>query len=119
MGKQHIHAFIRPEGMSVDAVGVLTIHDRDDIAERSASAALSALESAITQWVKQTAEGLAAYQTSSEDYNIGDFVDDYDRKELKPFLKEHGIDSLELQTLCPDQTNTYDRHLVQEDELLD
>lgn len=112
---KHTHAFIRRDGMDLDAIGILTIHDGQP--ERSTREALFALEAAITEWVSETEEGKEAYLASSEDYNIGDFVDDYQSESFAPYLKKAGIEGLDLKTLCPDETQEYDRHLVYESDV--
>lgn len=115
--KKHTHVFIRQDCLEVDAVGILTIIDEDHQPERLASEAMSALKKAITRWVANTFEGAAAYEASSEDYNIGDFVDDFRRPSLAPYLARFNIHSVELMTACPNSTHTYDSHLVDDDEL--
>lgn len=111
----HKHVFIRQDGQDVDAVAILLIQDNDG--NRGAAAGLQAVERAITRWVKETPEGREAYEESSEDYNIGDFVDDYQSESLAAYLIKEGIAGLDLTTLCPDETNTYDHHLVDDEEL--
>lgn len=116
---KHSHAFIRQDGLSIDAVAILEIIDAPGEKDRTAKEALDALKSAITQWVANTEEGKAAYEASSEDYNIGDFVDDYDNYSLKPYLASAGIARIKLETLCPDHSQSYDMHLVDDTELPD
>ena len=77
------------------------------------------LIAACTKWVSKTKEGKHAWEVeSSEDFNVGDLVDYQTSQELKPFLEEQGIMSLEIKTVCGVELNwEYDDHLVDESEI--
>jgi len=119
INKIHNHAFIRTDRGNVNIIAVVDITDseKDTRSGRSAKEALEALKKAITRWVSETDEGAEAYANSSEDYNIGDFLGDFESLSFAPYLASAGIECLEINTLSPDETNSYDHHLVDESGL--
>lgn len=108
----HSYSFIRQGRMGIENVCLLTITDKEEIEPRSDHDAIHALKGAITQWVENTAEGQEAYQASAEDYNIGDFMGDFQCQSIEPFIAKAGIESLDMETLTEEQICTYDEHLV-------
>jgi hypothetical protein len=87
---------------------------------RRAGQLLALFSAAVTDWVKETDAGKAAYANSSEDYNVGDLSTDIDDDTLQPFLERHGLFDIEIETFSEtDFQNdwTYDTHLVADEDL--
>lgn len=111
--KVHAYSFIRQENFDIENVCLLTITDKEDIDPRSDHDAICALKGAITEWVENTSEGQKAYQASAEDYNIGDFMHDFEDPSVEPFIAKAGIEALSMESLTDEQILAYDEHLVE------
>lgn len=85
----------------------------------TASAAWKSFKDAVTQWVQSTAEGAEAWESSVEDFNIGDFqlseieTDD----DLRSFARAHGIHEVRVSTKSYDDFRDFDEVLVNRREL--
>lgn len=110
--KLHAYSFIRQENFGIENVCLLTITDKEEIDPRSDHDAIWALKGAITEWVESTPEGQKAYQMSSEDYNIGDFINDFQDPSVERFIAKAGIEALSMESLTDEQILAYDEHLV-------
>lgn len=56
------------------------------------------LTTAVTKWVAETAEGLAAWKASSEDFNVGDLADHISDPDLRMRCTDAGIHNLQITT---------------------
>lgn len=108
----HNYSFIRRGRLGIENLCLLTVTDKEEIEPRSDHDAINALKDAITQWVEETSEGQQAYQASAEDYNIGDFMHDFQCQSIEPFIAKAGIESLEMESLTEEQICDYDEVLV-------
>jgi hypothetical protein len=80
---------------------------------------LEALKSALSEWAKETKEGMDAWKGSSRDFNVGDLIDYCDAKSLRPFLTSRGIYNLKVETNCEDAPSrvwAYDSILMDVDD---
>jgi hypothetical protein len=50
------------------------------------------LKSALNSWIQDTEEGKAAWEESSEDFNIGDLTDYCNKDSLKKYFEIEGIE---------------------------
>lgn len=90
---------------------------REELAEERPF--LAALMNAVTEWVKTTKNGKAAWKESSADFNVGDLSGYSNDKQLVPLLKKNGINSLDID--CEAHTEgadywSYDTVLAEPDE---
>jgi hypothetical protein len=73
---------------------------------------------ALTKWFRQTEEGAQALAASSHDFNVGDLSVHYQDETLLPYLKEQGINHLNIETYQGGATDwSYDTHLFDAAEL--
>jgi hypothetical protein len=80
-------------------------------------ALLEMIKRAVTRWVNETDAGRAAWENSSEDFNVGDLSNEIGDKELTARLLEEGVVSLDIETHGTAHDWQYDRILVDENEL--
>ncbi len=59
----------RVEGVRLDTVGLIKVKT---IMPLSANEVMAAIKRVCTRWVEETAEGRAAWELSSHDFNVGD-----------------------------------------------
>jgi len=104
--------------ISMDERTVAVVQWRGTIPEHELRQSVT---NAVTEWVNTTEEGKEAWQSSSEDFNIGDLSvhlageDTWEEDALARCLRNHGITWLEVE--CYSDTNgdvdwTYDTVLV-------
>lgn len=114
--KTHTQVFIR-QNQEVENVAILVMVDRPTTPARTSEEAMEALEAVITQWVAQTPEGRESYEMSARDYNIGDFMHDFENPEVVARLFNAGFQSVQIDSITPDESQPFDRLLVDESEL--
>jgi hypothetical protein len=92
--KSHNLVFTRKSGLSaIENLWLVQIDMIDD--ESGLEDALKGIEASVSDWVRETPEGAAAWEESCEDFNIGDFFcSPLPRR--SPFLLRHGIDAVSL-----------------------
>lgn len=79
-----------------------------------------ALEKALTNWARETKEGREAWESSSEDFNVGDLACALPSESLAPYLAKEGILWLEVATTVHHAPCThwcYDTILLDESKL--
>ena len=115
MKLQHL-TFIRNDGLKgLDRLLVMAFKTRDDLAKPSD--VLAALRRALSKWASTTEEGRAAWEESSEDYNIGDFLGDCENPQVLALLQEEGILHVEVAyELSSQEEVSYDRILMSVDD---
>lgn len=113
---------VRRDGREVTTIAVVTATVDADFGEgtrlKPAGNLQGAIASALTDWVRETAEGKESWRGSAESYNVGDLVDDLDNIGLKARLAAYGIRDLQIE--CVDGEGSdwgYDEVLVNENEL--
>jgi len=107
--KTHI-AFTRKSSHQIDLLRVLGFTHTQAL--KSEQEVLDALQKAVTHWIETTPQGLAAWEESCEDFNIGDLCSCEDF-ELQASLKSHGILSIEtIYEFTPNQEVDYDKILA-------
>ena len=101
--------FVREEGFSgiSDFVVIKCLCD----SEWDTDEILGAMNRAFNTWMENTEAGHSAWVDSSEDFNIGDYLQVSDDEDLKTFLAEEG---LELEILSGDDHSS----LVPYDQVL-
>jgi hypothetical protein len=110
-------AFTRTNEFNIETLRVLRFTHLQSLKNEDSTeeAVLEALEKAVSLWIETTPTGLAAWQESCENFNIGDFCTHYDFQ-LQASLEAHGIHSIEtLFELSPNQEVAYDKVLAQPD----
>lgn len=72
--------------------------------------AKEALCKAVSSWVRNTPDGLTAWEDSCEDFNIGDLS----VCQSPNLLNEHGVYELHVQVFSGENWEYFDKHLVDE-----
>ena len=97
---KHTILYTREEGLSITNAAICTFSAQTEDAQKT-------LETAVTQWVKNTPEGKQQYIQSSKDFNIGDLACCQDPR----MFEKYGITNLKIQTLEPNSIHAFDKHL--------
>ena len=97
---------------------VVTANVRKELANEATF--LAALQKALNKWVETTKEGKTEWESSSEDFNVGDLSNCDTDGELGKLLADVGIHNLNIETFCNSERGagswTYDTVLMQPDE---
>lgn len=114
--RTYTYAFVRTERHEVDALAVLRLTALSDSIQ-SKEDALETLEYCLVEWAKTTVDGWRAYESSSRDFNIGDLSMAWPDQGLRLILERSGLAIDSLETVEPTGTQTFDRHLIDGDEV--
>jgi hypothetical protein len=100
------HVFVRQNGLNqISNLAILVM-------ENTIPDTLGALEKALSEWVSETPEGKAEFESTCGDFNIGDLILCYESPSLKPFLEKHGARIVSIETAGCETIVNFDRHLV-------
>lgn len=83
----------------------------------NALAAWEAFRKSVTQWVRETTNGAEAWESSVEDFNIGDFQDVHADDEFLAIAESHGLTAVLTQITAYDGFRDFDEVLVNRHEL--
>ncbi len=115
---RHTFFFAREEGIDgVTAAAVLTIDLSNPVAVTHVEV-FERFTTAVTEWLRETDEGREAWEQSSYDFNIGDFVSGVNLKK-SPFVEiasRHGLVVWEADTIAWDHMIAFDRILRTDEE---
>lgn len=111
------YAFVRTERHEVDALAVLRLTVLNGSIQ-SKEDALETLEYCLLEWAKTCVDGWRAFEQSSRDFNIGDLSMAWPDQGLRLILERSGLAIDSLETVEPMGTQNFDRHLIDEDEVL-
>lgn len=104
-------AFIRYEG--IQGLDCLLVMEFKTAQPMGRDAIMAALRRALTKWAETTAEGREAWEQSSEDYNVGDFLGDCETPEVLRLLADEGILGIEvIYQLSSSEEVSYDALLM-------
>ena len=75
------------------------------------------IKRAVTRWIDETEEGKLAFESSSEDFNVGDLSCELGDEGLIERLIAEGIHNLKIETFSSDSSCwEYDDHLYEGEE---
>jgi len=105
---------------STDELTYAVVKARVEAHERPGERAfLALLTKALTEWKRTTADGKGEWESSVEDFNVGDLSNCLPCAVLEKILAKHGIHKLIVETNSEDQECrywSYDTVLMDDDE---
>jgi len=80
--------FNRHEGFSLSTFAVVTFSTDE---EATPKVLIEKFKAAVTKWIKNTKEGTQAWESSCEDFNIGDYASYMNDEDLNTYLVDEGM----------------------------